>query len=394
MSALSRISTSRLVLVLPLVFVPVLVAVLVPARAHAATIRVPADQPTIQAGIDAAATGDEVLVAAGTYTGPGNRDLDFAGKALALRSESGAQATVIDCQSQGRGVWLHSGEPSTAIIEGFTVTGGLASEGGAMLLEGASPTVRSCIFTLNYSADRGGGAISSQGGSPVFSDCQFTGNVGDHGVGGAVLLDGGAMNFTRCEFRRNNGTFQGGAFYVQSATVMLAECILDRNGTIGYGGALLAKATTLTLDHCTLHANAASFGGGGGGLSLDDASTATITNTIIAFSTDGEAVNCRDGSSATLSCSDVFGNADGDWTSCLAGQQGQNDNLALDPLFCDAANGDLSLNAASPCQPANAPGGCGLIGALGVGCGTAAIPDPDATPLAPSTWGAIKARNR
>lgn len=382
MSALPKLSTSSLI------------ALLIPALSFAATIRVPADQPTIQAGIDAAAAGDEVLVAAGTYTGPGNRDLDFAGKALALSSESGAQATVIDCQSQGRGVWLHSGEPSTAIIEGFTVTGGLASDGGAMLLEGASPTVRSCIFTLNYSADRGGGAIASQGGSPLFSDCQFTGNVGDHGVGGAVLCDGGALAFTRCEFSRNNGTFQGGAFYVQSASVTLVECILDRNRTIGYGGALLAKSTTLVLDQCTLYGNAATFGGGGGGLSLDDASTATITNTIIAFSADGEAVNCRDGSSATLACCDVFGNADGDWTSCLAGQQGQNDNLALDPLFCDAPNGDLSLNAASPCQPANAPGACGLIGALGVGCGTAAVPDPGAAPLTPTTWGAIKARGR
>jgi hypothetical protein len=154
---------------------------------------------------------------------------------------------------------------------------------------------------------------------------------------------------------------------------------------------MLLKATGLVLDHCTFHGNEAVFAGGGGGLSLDDASAATITNTIIAFSTDGEAVNCRDGSSATLSCSDVFGNADGDWTGCLSGQQGLNDNFASDPLFCDAPGSDLSLNPASPCQPANAPGTCGLVGALSVGCGAAGVPDPHAAPLTPTTWGAIKA---
>ena len=67
-------------------------------RINATTIHVPADQPTIQAGIDAAADGDTVLVADGTYTGDGNRDIDFGGKSIVLKSENGPVLTVIDCE--------------------------------------------------------------------------------------------------------------------------------------------------------------------------------------------------------------------------------------------------------------------------------------------------------
>ena len=76
----------------------------------------------------------------------------------------------------------------------------------------------------------------------------------------------------------------------------------------------------------------------------------------------------------TYSC--VFGNVGGD---ALCGSY--SDILEADPLFCDLAIGDLSIDAASPCLPANNPWGI-LIGALGEGCSTVMVE--------PATWGRVK----
>lgn len=159
------------------------------------------------------------------------------------------------------------------------------------------------------------------------------------------------------------------------------------------GGAVLCNLFSPTFSNCVFSGN---FGGGnseaagyGGGLylgSIFGASTAVISKTIIAFGPQGEAVLCEAGSSAILSCSDVFGNAGGDWVGCLARQSGTNSNFSGDPLFCNAAGGDLTLDASSPCAPDHSPAGCDLIGALPVACGTAAI----ASETAPAAAVAIR----
>jgi hypothetical protein len=130
--------------------------------AAGATLYVPGDSNTIQAAIDVAADGDEIEVAPGTYL----EAIDFGGKAVRLYSSGGPAVTTIDASGlHSSVVTCRSGEGSTTIIEGFTVTGGTGTSiggytnGGGMLNEYTSPTVTNCIFTLN-SAWRGGGMLN------------------------------------------------------------------------------------------------------------------------------------------------------------------------------------------------------------------------------------------
>ncbi len=188
------------------VFVVVVVAA---GAAVGTTILVPSEQPTIQQGIDAAVAGDVVQVAAGTYTGVLNRDLDFGGVSITLESESGAGATVIDCESAGRGFFFHSGEDTTSVIRGFTISSAVADSGaGAYCISGSSPRFEECTFTDCVAVLRGGG-LCCDASSPVARDCEFvqnmvTGSGRSSGYGGGMsCLSGSAPLITGTEFRYN-----------------------------------------------------------------------------------------------------------------------------------------------------------------------------------------------
>src|SRR5262249_40315889 len=77
-------------------------------------------QPTIQAGIKAAANGDTVLVLPGTY----NEDINFLGKAITVTSSGGSAVTVVNGTATGPVVRFVSGETSAAVLKGFTIQNG------------------------------------------------------------------------------------------------------------------------------------------------------------------------------------------------------------------------------------------------------------------------------
>jgi hypothetical protein len=124
------------------------------------------DYPTIQAAIDAADSGDAIELADGEFRGEGNRDLDYDGKEIIIRSESGTpEACIINCEGTEsdphNGFSFSSGETGTSRLEGVTILEGNRPAGGAVLRTSASLLIVNCLLKENQAWE--GGAIGCLG---------------------------------------------------------------------------------------------------------------------------------------------------------------------------------------------------------------------------------------
>jgi hypothetical protein len=270
---------------------------IVPTMASAMILHVPADHSTIGAAIAASANGDTVLVANGTYTGDGNRDLDFTGKQILLESESGPDSTILTCQGTitepHRGFYFHNSEDSTSIISGFKVTGGIAihNGGGAICCEEASPYLKNCIFTINTAFNANGGAIAClTNSSPIFCNCKIThnsalsSNIYAQG-GGLYCGDNSSPNIIDCIFSNNRvsgqypmGPQNGGAIMIGTgSSPIIIGGTFNNNLCICYGGAICCmNPGSPQIVDCTFNENIAE--GYGGAVAVLDSNYATISD--------------------------------------------------------------------------------------------------------------------
>ncbi|NIO28991.1 MAG: hypothetical protein GTO29_10630, partial [Candidatus Latescibacteria bacterium] len=190
------------------------------------------DAPTIQAGIDSAAVADTVLLANGTFTGMGNRDIDFNGKAITVRSESGdPNLCIIDCQEAGRGFYFHSGEWYGSVIDGVTITNGSAQAGGGIFVAyhwpaGISPTVTNCTFYDNR-VELYGGAIYCDNSRIALTNCTFYFNWSD-ADGGGICCVSSTPTLTNCTFH-NNIANHGAGMYSEWSTPIISNCTYVAN---------------------------------------------------------------------------------------------------------------------------------------------------------------------
>jgi parallel beta-helix repeat protein/predicted outer membrane repeat protein len=278
---------------------------------------------TIQKGLDLApATGWTVLVADGTYTGAGNKDLDFNGKAIHLKSVGGAENCIIDCENSGRGFYFHSGETANSVVEGFTIRNGAFGAGGAVCCDHSSPTIINCTISGNSAYLGGalfcGGSSPSGSSSPTITNCTFSGNSAEENGGAVFCSYSSSPTITNCTFSGNSAS-SGGAV-----------------GCIDY--------SSPTITNCTFSGNSASSGGA----VYCDSSSPTITNSIMwsnSAALGNEIYVYNSLASVTLSNSDVTSGGYGGITGNIT----ENSCIHLDPLFFDAGNGNYHLQAGSPC---------------------------------------------
>ena len=222
----------------------IICALLTSAHSLAATIIVNSDgsgdYPTIQTAIDAAVDGDVVMLQPGTYTGVGNRDIHFNGKAITVRGATNyPEDCVIDCQISGssRGFNFHGSEKSDSRLESLTITNGYGPTehiygtpydlGGAIYCSYSSPTIHNCIIHNNSAPEYGGG----------------------------IFLDHSNPVMSNCVIRQNSTAAAGGAIFCFYSSPTITNCIVADNAT-NYGrGAINCQGGNLTMRNCTIVGN-------------------------------------------------------------------------------------------------------------------------------------------
>jgi hypothetical protein len=222
-----------------------------------AVLRVPSEYPTIQAAIDASVDGDVVLVAPGTYTGDGNRDIDFLGKAITVRSEAGPRTCIIDAQGswgdRHRGFHFHRGEQADSVLDGFTITGGFERGGGAIACSRSSPTIRNCVIVGNAAC--GGGGLALSDSNAVISNCIIAGNrtvaMGSSSqLGGGLSCAGdGHVILRNCTIYDNRALYGGGIYagLGRWGKLSLVNCILFGNRAKSMGNQISRVASGMVI---------------------------------------------------------------------------------------------------------------------------------------------------
>ena len=258
----------------------------------------------IQLGIDAAADGDEVVLAEGTY----KETINLLGKAITVRStDPNNPAIVADTVIDGfhlntSVITCDSGEGVNTVINGLTITRGDPVNGGGMSNIGSSPTVINCTFDNNHATGggaKGGGMSNVNGSNPTVINCTFSNNEADF-LGGGMYNDNSSPTVTNCTFSDNDGSPGGGGMYNIASNPTVTGCTFSNNHATG-GGGMHNESGSATVINCMFLGNSATSGGGINNHNSDT----TVTNcTFIGnSSTSGGGMNINDGNTTVINCS-------------------------------------------------------------------------------------------
>lgn len=319
---------------------------------NANTIKVPQDFATIQAAINASTNGDTVLVASGTYY----ENINFNGKNIVLTSNYGVTGdasyiknTIINGSTPvhpdtASCVRIISGEDSTAVLQGFTLTNGKGTkwtdehgagtfvEGGGIFVTQSSPTIRYNLIVNNEAINSPTGTVSAGGG--------------------AIRCGDGSPHIINNVILNNKGMYGAGIVLNYCAEALIANNIINGNqvfeavsGRQTFGGGGLWVFETLpgndlpnVIVNNTITGNSSNTNGCGIRVW---AANATIKNNIVwnNFQSDKEQINLT-----TANVIAEYNNVEND----IEGTG----NIKVDPSFADSS---FYLRDNSPCIDAGDP---------------------------------------
>jgi outer membrane protein assembly factor BamB len=367
---------------------------------------VPYEYSTIQDAIDASTEGESVVVYPGTYQGQGNRDIDFKGKVIAVRStdpnnQAIVESTVIDCEGQGRGFYFHSNEEPNSVLSGFSIINGFADYGGGICCSYSSPKIERCIIR-DCQANGNGGGIHCDTSNPKIEFCTISNNICQDS-GGGIIYSGCKSSRTvisNCVIKDNFAGYQfggGGGLYSYDSDLDVRNCIICRNRSEGEGGGIFSKVRFINISNSLVVCNTAEKDGAGiyidGGSIIgctisENKSSKDVGGLYRYYVNDGYIINCiiwgniSSGPGVTLSqtnCSDLKCCCIQDQDPCDVSVPFGLSNIDDDPLFVREPNdggdgfgddpatpgvdeganddlGDLHLQKNSPCINAGTPG--------------------------------------
>lgn len=309
------------------IIIVILIVALLGSSLLAADRRVPADYSTIQDAINASQNSDTIILAAGTYSGYGNREINLRGKQITVRSTDPTDpaviaATVIDCQNRARAFIFRSGEDNRSIITGLTITNGYGLLGGAIYCyNNSSPSITNSVMNNNSAIYGGAIACSDPQTAPRIANCKITSN--------SALLAGGGI-------------------YLNSSSSTIANCVISNNSSTNGAAIYTQNPGNPTVENCTITQNTASKSAGA--VYTYNASNLSINNCILWYNTAAYAPEIlvpNTGAECSLSIS--YSNIQNRLTSVVytSGLTWGSGNMDIDPAF---ANTGYSLNVTSSQQ--------------------------------------------
>lgn len=238
-------------------------------------INIPADFESIQLGINAASSGDTILVDTGIYS----ENINFSGKNIKLVSRfiiamdtNLIHQTIIDGDSLGSVISVVNGEDSAAQLMGFTIRNGLDTLGGGVKIINSSLKISNCIITENIAYKEGGGiycfnsvpyiSFSSISHNKIFKED----NGNSYGAGVCLLNSGGAITNSEIIYNSllSGSFFEGGGIYYHNSNTLLENLVISNNFAHVGGGicTYLFTGYSTTFKNLKVYNNHAILGGG------------------------------------------------------------------------------------------------------------------------------------